>query len=931
MRFSNIGLSFLALIIATASTPITFSLFASPGELRVLAQTSADRKAEADRLLQQGIEQYQTSQFEAALQSWQQALIIYRQIKDRKGEGQSLGNLGLAYDALGDYTKAIDYQQQLLAIAREIKDRKGEGTALGNLGIAYYALGNYTKAIDYQQQSLAIAREIKDRKGEGNALGNLGLAYYALGNYTKAIDYQQQLLAIAREIKDRLGEGAALGNLGLAYYALGNYTKAIDYQQQSLAIAREIKDRKGEGAALGNLGNAYYALGNYTKAIDYQQQLLAIAREIKDRKGEGQSLGNLGNAYDALGDYTKAIDYHSSRLAIAREIKDRKGEGAALGNLGLAYYALGDYTKAIDYHSSRLAIAREIKDRLGEGNALGNLGIAYYALGDYTKAIDYHSSRLAIAREIKDRLGEGKALGNLGVAYYALGDYTKAIDYQQQTLAIAREIKNRLGEWESLNNLGLAYQKSGKLPEAEKILLAGIEVLKSIRGDLGNNDAYKISIFEEQARTYRILQRVLIAQNKINDALLISEQGRSRALVDLLNLRLSAKNALANVEPTLSLLQQIAKQQNATLVEYSIIYDEFKIQGKQEGKESELYIWVIKPTGEVTFRKVDLKPLWQKENTTLAQLVTNSRESIGVRGRGIFESSYKPNPSLAKQRFQRLHQLLINPIADLLPKNPDERVTFIPQSSLFLVPFAALQDEQGKYLIEKHTILTAPAIQVLDLTRKQRQKVSGNQALVVGNPIMPSVSPKVGEAPQQLTPLPGAEKEAKEIAQLLNTKAITGKEATKAAFMQRLPQARFIHLATHGLLDDFKGLGVPGAVALAPDGKDNGLLTANEILDLKINAELVVLSACDTGQGKVTGDGVIGLSRALISAGAPSVIVTLWSIPDSPSALLMGEFYRQLQKNPDKAWALRQAMLVTMKQHPNPSAWAAFTLIGEAK
>ncbi|BAY22122.1 TPR repeat-containing protein [Calothrix sp. NIES-2100] len=893
MRFHNIGLSFLALVIATASTPIAFNLSTSPGELRVLAQTPANRKAEADRLFEQGNEQYQISQFEAALQSWQQALIIYRQIKDRKGEGN----------------------------------------ALGNLGVAYYALGDYTKAIDYQQQRLAIAREIKDRQGEGQSLGNLGVAYYALGDYTKAIDYLQQTLAIALEIKDRLGEGKALGNLGLAYYALGDYTKAIDYHSKSLAIKREIKDRLGEGTALGNLGLAYDALGDYTKAIDYQQQRLAIAREIKDRNGEGQSLGNLGVAYQALGDYTKAIDYLQQTLAIAREIKNRLGEGAALGNLGVAYYAVGDYTKAIDYQQQFLAIALEIKDRNGEGAALGNLGVAYDALGDYTKAIDYQQQRLAIAREIKDRNGEGQSLGNLGNAYDALGDYTKAIDYQQQFLAIAREIKDRLGEWQSLNNLGATYQKSGKLPEAEKILLAGIEVLKSIRGDLGNNDAYKISIFEEQARTYRTLQEVLIAENKTNDALLISEQGRSRALVDLLNSRLSGKNALANVEPTLSLLQQIAKQQKATLVEYSIIYNEFKIQGKEESHESELYIWVIKPTGEITFRKADLKPLWQKDNTTLAELVTNSRDSIGVRGRGRggIDVSYNPNSPKAKNRFKQLHELLINPINDLLPKNPDERVTFIPQSSLFLVPFAALQDEQGKYLIEKHTILTAPAIQVLDLTRQQRQRVSGNQALVMGNPTMPSVAPKIGEPPQQLPPLPGAETEAKEIAEILNTKAITGKDATKAALMQRLPQARFIHLATHGLLDDFKGLGVPGAVALAPDGKDNGLLTANEILDLKINAELVVLSACDTAQGKLTGDGVVGLSRALISAGAPSVIVTLWSIPDSPSALLMGEFYRDLQKNPDKATALRQAMLTTMKQHPHPSAWAAFTLIGEAR
>jgi CHAT domain-containing protein len=146
-----------------------------------------------------------------------------------------------------------------------------------------------------------------------------------------------------------------------------------------------------------------------------------------------------------------------------------------------------------------------------------------------------------------------------------------------------------------------------------------------------------------------------------------------------------------------------------------------------------------------------------------------------------------------------------------------------------------------------------------------------------------------------------------------------------------MPKAKIIHLATHGLLDDFKGLGVPGAIALAPSEQDTGLLTASEILDMKLNAELVVLSACDTGRGKITGDGVIGLSRSLITAGIPSVIVSLWSVPDAPTASLMTEFYQNLQKNPDKAQAMRQAMLITMKQHPDPKDWAAFTLIGEAQ
>ncbi|MEM6753391.1 MAG: CHAT domain-containing protein [Cyanobacteria bacterium P01_C01_bin.38] len=888
MYLQKLRLITLLTLVATLSgaavpkLPVTFTAS------RVLAQTVDGRKAEADRLLQQGIEQLNTSQYEAALQSWQQALIIYREIKDRHNEGWALGNLGAAYLYLGDYDKAIDYSEQTLAIFREIKDRNGEGTALGNLGVAYDSLGNYAKAIDYSEQHLAIAREIKDRNSEGRALGNLGIAYRNLGNYTKAIGYLEQDLAIAREIKDRRGEGAALGNLSAAYRNIGDYTKAIDYSEQYLAIAREIKARRNEGAALGYLGVAYRNIGDYTKAIDYSEQYLAIAREIKDRRNEGAALGNLGNAYVDIGDYTKAINYFEQLLAIAREIKYPQGEGAALGNLGRAYYSLGDYAKAIDYSEQLLAIAREIKDRNSEGKALGNLGIAYYSLGDYAKAIDYSEQWLAIAREIKDRQSEGTALSNLGFAYY----------------------------------------KSRKLSAAETTLFEGIKVLESLRGGL--NDANKVSIIDTQSNTYNTLQEVLIAQNKTDTALEIAERGRARAFVELLASRLNLQEKPQ--APKIEQIKQIAKAQNATLVQYSIIKDYFKVVGKEQSKESELYIWIIKPTGEVTFRKADLKPLWQKENTDLKELVINSRESIGARGRGI-DVSYNPDAGKAQNNLKQLHKLLIKPIADVLPKNSSARVIFIPQSSLFLVPFPALRDENGKYLIEKHTILTSPSIQVLNLTRKQRKNVETRnfaslQNLIVGNPKMPKIPPKIGEPPQQLPPLPGAETEAKAIASLLNNKPLIGSQATESEVVKRLPQARIIHLATHGIFNDVQGLN--SGIALTASGKDDGLLTAGEIFDLKLNADLVVLSACDTGRGEITGDGVVGLSRSFISAGVPSVLVSLWSVPDAPTASLMTEFYQNFRKNPDKATALREAMLTTMKQHPAPKDWAAFTLIGEA-
>ncbi len=724
---------------------------------------------------------------------------------------------------------------------------------------------------------------------------------------------------------------------------MGDYPKAIEYQQKSLIIAREIKNRESEGKELGNLGATYLYMGDYAKAIDYQKKFLSIAREIKDRQSEGKALGNLGLAYLSLGDYPKAINYLQKWSAIAREIKDRQSEGKALGNLGLAFISLGNYPEAIKHLQQWSAIAREIQDRQSEGAALGNLGLTYFYLGDYLKAITYNQKSLLIAREIKNRSGEAAALGNIGLPYLALGEYPDGIEYLQKSLLIAREIKDRLGEAKSLQNLGLAFYKQRKLTLSENTLFEGIKVYESLRSrDL--KDSEKISIFETQTNTYDILQKVLIAQKKIDTALEISERRRGRAFVELLAFRLSANLQEKTPKPSdVEEIKQIAKAQNATLVQYSIVDDDFTVAaGKPQTKQSELYIWVIKPTGEVTFRKADLKSLWQKENTSLSELVTTSRQSIGARGtsfRATIEL-HRSNPAQASNKLKRLHKLLIDPIADLLPKNPSDRVTFIPQSSLFLVPFPALQDANGKYLIQKHTILTSPSIQVLDLTRKQKQRIGqqpikANNMLIVGNPTMPKIPPKIGEPPEQLTSLPGAELEAKAIGELFGAKPLIGNQATETEVTQRLPQARLIHLATHGIFDSVQGLN--SGIALTPSfGKEknegsDGLLTAGEILDLKLNAELVVLSACDTGRGRISGDGVIGLSRSLISAGVPSVLVSLWSVPDSPTASLMTDFYQNLSKNPDRATALRQAMLTTMKRHPNPRDWAAFTLIGEAE
>ena len=785
---------------------------------QVFAQTATDRIAEAERLYQQGDQQIQTSQYKEALQSFQQALTIYRKIKDRKGQAFSLNYIAIVKRTLGDNIESLEFYKQALYIFREIGDRLNEGTVLNNIGKVNEGLGQYPQALEFYQRALTIRQEVGDQTGEAFTLTDLGLINTSLGQYSQAEKFFQQSLDIFRKIGDQRRAALTLNAMGVYYRTIDQYPKALESYEQALNIFIKIGERRGKGTSLNNIGDFRRNQGEYSQAQEIFQQALAIFKEVGNKEGEGVALSNIGRVYAHQDQYSQALKSFGEALAIFKQVGDKASEARTLRYIGSAFY------------------------------------------------------------------------------------------------------------------------QSGKFAEAEKTLRDGMEVLETLRTKL--SDANKISIFETQTATYRLLQQVLIAQNKTNEALEISERGRSRAFVELLTSRLSTKNSdqtaeLPVAKPTISLLQKIAKQQNATLVQYSIIYDDLKIDGKQQTKQSELYIWVIKPTGEITFRKSDLKPLWQKENTTLAELVTTSRESIGVTERGGIIPEPVKGVNQTK-RLQQLHQLLITPIADLFPKKETERVVFIPQNELFLVPFPALQDEKGKYLIEKHTILTAPSIQVLDLTHKQRiaskkSGISKGEILVVGNPTMP----KIPITDEQLISLPGAEREAIKIADLLKTQAITGNKATKTAIVQKMLKARIIHFATHGLVDDFKGFGVPGAIAFAPSGKDNGFLTSGEILDLKhpLNAELIVLSACDTGKGRITGDGVVGLSRSFISAGVPSIVVSLWSVGDDSTSLLMTEFYKNMQQKQDKATALRQAMLATMKHknYESPYHWAAFTLIGEVE
>jgi CHAT domain-containing protein len=849
---------------------------------------------------------------------------------------------------------------QPLSLYQPLQHLQWEGRLMSKTGIAYFTVDDLLDK-PVAESDLDILRSSHDSRKLAETLSALGVLRHSQGEYDKAIDFYKQGLTIAKEISNAELETMLLGNLGLAHVQKGDYyADAIEYLKDYLTSIRSYGShsnaaRYQEAQALGNLANAYYGADLYAKAIALHQKRLALSRQIADRSGEAKALSDLGIIYQALGDATKAIDHQQQALTLAQQINDRSIESFALANLGIVYQTQGNYEKALEFQQQRLTLARQLNDLRGQAEALGNLAGTAYLQSDYKTAIGLYDQGWKIAWEtLHDADILYRIRGNQGLVYFQMGNYDKALEFYGQYFQYASSRSNRREQGIAKLNAAAVRSKSGNLAAAAKTLQDAIGFWESLRARLGSNDGFKVSIFETQNAPYNNLQTVLVAQNQPEAALEISERGRARAYAELLARRESEVATQKTVSqtipfPTIEQIKHIARNHQATLVEYSIISETFNVQEKLETHESELLIWVVQPTGSVTLRRVDLKPLWQCRDaqscdpTTLGDLVTTSRQLLKARSH-----TSQDNNNTASQTednpLHDLHQLLIQPIVDLLPKDPNAHVIFIPQRSLFLVPFAALQDNAGKFLIEQHMLSIAPSIQVLDLTQQHRKQGTEKPAsrstphasLVVGNPTMPKLTTAAGEPPEQLPSLPGAEQEAQTIARLLNTPALVGKAATKSAVVQQMGQARLVHLATHGLLGDFQGLGMPGAIALAPDrasnqeqDQDNGVLTASEILDLKLNADLVVLSACNTGRGKITGDGVVGLSRALMGAGIPSVVVSLWAVPDQSTALLMTEFYRNLQHQPDKTQALRQAMLTTLQKYPDPLDWAAFMLIGE--
>ena len=570
-----------------------------------------------------------------------------------------------------------------------------------------------------------------------------------------------------------------------------------------------------------------------------------------------------------------------------------------------------------------MEIAIEIGDRAGEGGAYGNLGNAYKSLGDFRKAIEYHQKDLKIAIEIGDRTGEGGAYGNLGNAYQSLGDFRKAIEYYEKDLKIAIEIGDRAKEAASYHNIGNGYSELGQFDIAVDNFVSALGVFNTLRSLLKSEDNWKIQFRELYEKTYTSSWKSLLRIGKINEALFVADQGRAQTLYDnlLIPYGLVAPLSCATFdykETTIRLFTELSSQMiflglDGLRVNIWFLSRGQKVAFRQGMLEADITDKdPIRALLQGALKKIGAEVKVRSEDCTFGELDNECPSS-----REVCEQMEKSCQS-SDNPFRPFYDAVIGPIVDLLGSQFDELV-IVSDGALCFTPWAAI--------VESTRIRTVPSLtsyQLISSVPEGHHKKTG--ALLVGNPCLD----KLKKPPPDL---PCAQEEVEMIASILNTRPLTGREATKAEVIKRMSSVGLIHIAAHGSK-------CTGEFALSPNlgwtskfpQKKDFILQMSDVRAANLRARLVILSCCHSGRGRILkGEGVVGIARAFLAAGARSVLISIWAIDDEATMVFMKSFYQHLREGKTASAAIHQAMKF-LRESENFSKmryWAPFQLLGD--
>ena len=945
----------------------------------------------ATRLNQEVAQLYNQGRYQEATPLAKQALAINEKASgpDHPSVAASLGNLALVYRNLGDYAKAEPLFKRSLSINEKAfgPDHPSVAISLGNLGVLYNDMGDYAKAEPLFKRSLSINEKALglDHLSVAISLGNLGLLYVELGDYAKAEPLSKRSLSIYEKAlgPDHPSIAISLGNLGVLYLKLGDYAKAEPLFKRSLSTYEKAlgPDHENVAISLNNLAKLYQTLGDYAKVEPLYKRSLAINEKAlgTDHPSVALSLNNLAFLYYFLGDYGRTESLLKRSLSIYEKAlgTDHPSVALSLNNLAKLYQTLGDYARVEPLYKRSLAINEKAlgTDHPDVATILENLGSLYLADGRIGKAFNIFKKQ--------------DTPSGLGTCYLAQGNYSKAEKEFQRSLRRTQK-SGRKNFIPGHIGLGFSYEGMRDFVRAKAHFNEAIDLIEAqwqtlglsarktfLAGEVGWNfsrlDAYEGMVrvimkkkkkgYQKEALLYaeRVKSRTLLEMLAAKGARgvgkksqeVLARDRRFQQKITILRKRVSILTGLGTKAPD-GEKERVEQGLNKTLQDYERFINEVKL------KDTELASLITveaTPVEKIQFlldSSITVLEYFTTKDKTYAWLITRDHVSVHELNLGektllamvnelllpnISNRSRRPEPLITlstgkpqagetgrqereknRQRFLKatkdFYRSILGPLDDGIRT---DRLIVVPHGALHKVPFAALNDGK-RYLVDKYALSVVPSSTVLDYVVKKRNRNLG-RFLAFSNPKTDYV------------PLGFAEIEVSSISDLFFKKEIYSRgKATEGRAKGRTSSPDVIHFACHGEFNDKQPM--QSGLLLTKDADNDGYLQVHEIFGLDLrNANLVVLSACETALSKIYGgDDLVGLSRGFIYAGTPSLLATLWEVEDHSTAILIEEFYKNWQKKGmSKPKALQQAQvaLKSMPQYQHPFYWAPFIMIGD--
>jgi len=880
--------------------------------------------------------------------------------------GRILAHAGLANVAYwkADFVVAKKEYQLAQETLQKINNPVGLAEIDSNLGNVLWHMGDYPGAREYYRHALSGYEALNMLPQKVFTLRALYLALDPDGD-----QLLEEALILSRQLGDKLQEANVLQSMGDSLFKKGQLDVAQEKYTEAIELLRKPGNELSLSYALTSEGRLLRAHGHPEKAIPLYREALGIQETQGDRAGAIQSTNAMAVAYQSLDDDATALKLFEKAYAMAKETGSELLINFQLGNLAGAYINVGKNEEA-----ARLLAEVAAKATVNQDIRYSQLGLAYLRLGRYQESVAALNKAIDKAQETKNWDVLPKALGNRAYDESELGQSTLALADAQEALRVVEEVRSHLVPSDFMKRgfsetnqeaygiyvhlLERAQQPGRALEVAEEARARAFLDLLATR-DLQAKATEQQRLTPDGKSATQLQARAATAASNQGSGVLVrgggSQTGPSAGKADDTEKELPSR---ARVQPfSLAEVQATAHRLKSTILSYWVTDDT-------------IYIWAVSPGGEIHTAEVrsslkDLEHLIagispgmaadekkevrrgepanvQAISSTAAQKSPVVRQ---VSARGGTLLTLGPN---RRKKWRELYALLIEPVETWLPSQPGTMLTIEPHGPLFMLPFAALTDKQGRYLLERFSLHYTPAVSLLRFTQKREEESRQLPAhyLLVADPAGMPRGPDQNSLPR----LPGSRREVAAVASLLPASEVTvleGKQAGEDKVSRLATQNTVIHLATHGIIrndqpfDSYLALGVASG-----DAKGDGRLTAEKIYGMDLHADLVFLSACRSGSGKVSGDGLVGLTRAFWYAGTPSVIASLWDVADEPTYRMVARFYRARAAGSDKSQALRTAQLSLLRQlragqvtvhtpqgavtlPEDPMFWAGFVLQGE--